>query len=84
MSIHERAPPAGGSSAGWVATHSWQADKDVECMVRAASSRSCNCHSSLVTTWGHMTALEPRLAGLAARLTLQHGGNIFTGRLLSG
>ena len=51
MSIHQTAPPEEGSPAGWVTTHSWQADKHVECMVSAASSRSCTCHFSLVTAW---------------------------------
>ena len=51
MSIYQRAPPAEASPPGWVAIHSWQADRDVECMVTAASSRSCYCHSSLVTPW---------------------------------
>ena len=41
MSIYQRAAPAEGSPAGWAATHCWQADKNVECMVSAASSRSC-------------------------------------------
>ena len=41
VSIYQRAAPAEGSPAGWAATHCWQADKNVECMVSAASSRSC-------------------------------------------